>query len=88
MPLAEATERSLTLSIERMKMIERVMRMISQCASTNSPICTAPMYWMFSSMVACGLPPVAHGLIGKRGKHAAMHDADVVAVLVGGGEAE
>ena len=58
-PLAVPTMRVPTSIVARMKMIERVRRTTSQCASTNSPSCTAPTNCTLSSMVACGLPPVA-----------------------------
>ena len=59
MPLADATMRSPTFSFDSMNRTERVCRTTSQCASTKSPSCTAPMNWMLSSMVACGFSPVA-----------------------------
>jgi len=62
-PVAFATERVPTTSLHCMKMIARVSRTTSQCASTNSLSRTASMNCIFSSMVACGLLPEARSAV-------------------------
>src|SRR6185312_1655030 len=59
-PRAAATTRSPTFSSASMKITERVRRTTLQCASTNSPICTASMNCMSSCTVACGTRPLAY----------------------------